>query len=177
MEKEPTPTPESQPETMVMTFEQGGEKVEVKCRFVDLNTPEYDAKFENAPLFRKNVEVKARQATTREEIETALDATQSVAEPGDWIVTNPGGEVYRVKDEIFKKAYKPKEDEEGTFIALGVPVKAVQVNEDIAFMAPWGSVQGVRSGGYIVERQDNKERYGIEKVAFESTYEAIEEEK
>ena len=126
---------------------------------------------------RKNAEVKARQATTREEIKTALDATQSVAEPGDWIVTNPGGEVYRVKDETFKNAYRSKEDEEGTFAALGVPVKAVQVNEDIAFMAPWGSEQGVRSGGYVVERQDNKERYGIEKAAFDSTYEAIEEEK
>ena len=56
-------------------------------------------------------------------------------------------------------------------------MKAVQVNEDIAFMAPWGSEQGVRSGGYVVERQDNKERYGIEKAAFDSTYEAIEEEK
>ena len=170
-------TPENQPESRVMTFEQDGEKVEVKCRLVDLNTPEYDAKFEGAPLFRKNAEVRARQATTREEIETALDATQSVAEPGDWIVTNPGGEVYRVKDETFKNAYRPKEGEEGTFVALGVPVKAVQVNEDIAFMAPWGSEQGVRSGGYIVERLDNKERYGIEKAAFESTYEAIEEEK
>ena len=175
MEKQPAP--KSQPENRIMTFGQGNKKVEVKCRLVDLNTPEYDAKFEDAPLFRKNAEVKARQATTREEIETALDATRSVAEPGDWIVTNPGGEVYRVKDETFKKAYKPKEGEEGTFVALGVPVKAVQVNEDIAFMAPWGSEQGVRSGGYVVERQDNKERYGIEKAAFDSTYEAIEEEK
>jgi hypothetical protein len=169
--------PEDSLKSRIMTFNQVGEKVEVKCRLVDLNTPEYDKEFEDAPLFRKNAEVKARQATTREEIETALDATRSVAEPGDWIVTNPGGEVYTVKKKTFENAYRQKEGEEGTFATLGVPVKAVQVNADIAFMAPWGSEQGVRSGGYVVERQDNGERYGIEKAAFEATYVAIEEKK
>jgi len=168
---------ESQPETQIMTFEQNGEKAEVNCHVIDLNTPEFVEQIKNAPLYTKKSEVKARQALIREEIQTALDATPSVAEPGDWVVTDPDGKVHRVKNEIFNKVYKPKEEAEGIFTPLGVPVKvkAIQVNEDVAFKVNWGNYQGVRAGGYIVERQDSKERFGVEKAAFDSTYEAIEE--
>ena len=171
------PSQENKPTTKIMTFEKDGQSVEVECKIVNLNTPEYDQLLENASLFKKNAEVQARKVEIREEIATALDATKAFAEPGDWIITNPGGEAYKIKDETFQNAYEPKEGEDGTFLALGVPVKAVQVNENIVFKAPWGSDQGVQASGYIVERQDNKERYGIEEEAFDTTYEAIEEEK
>jgi len=158
----------------VMNFEVDGRKLKVECRLVDLQTPEYGAKFENAPLYRKNAEVQARQATAREEVRTALDATTSTAEPGDWIVTNPTGETYRVANGTFSNAYRPIEGKVGFFEAVGVPVKVVKVEEDIAFNAPWGSLQGVRAGGYVVERTDNGERYGIDKAAFETTYVAMQ---
>jgi hypothetical protein len=161
-------------EYRIMNFEVDGERLEVECRLVDLKKPEYDAKFENAPLYRKNAEVQARQVTTIEEVRTALDATTSTAEPGDWIVTNPGGETYRVVDEIFNNAYRSIDGKVGFFESIGVPVKVVEVTENIAFMAPWASLQGVRAGGYVVERTDNGERYGIDKAAFEATYVAMQ---
>ncbi len=91
----------------------------------------------------------------------------------DWIVTNPGGEAYKVADDVFQRAYKAKKGSDGAFVSLGVPVRVVPVSENIVFKAPWGSDQGVQAGGVVVERTDNRERYGIEKEAYETTYEPV----
>lgn len=160
-------------EHKTLTFEKDGIPIEAEARVIDLHSEEFDAHFERAPMFIKNAEVRARQIQPgdSELVETALDATFSTASEGDWIVTNPGGESYTVKNETFQNAYRAKEGEEGAFIALGVPVRVVQVSENVVFTAPWGSDQGVMAGGYVVERTDNGERYGIEEQAFLDTYE------
>lgn len=150
-----------------------GQREEIPCRLVDLNSREYDQKFENATFFKKNVEVFARQATTLEMIQTELDATRNTASPGDWIVSNPGESPYVVAAEKFARLYVPKKGEENIFVSAGKPVKAVQVTSDIVFLAPWGELQAVRTGGYIIQGVEG-ERYGIDQVSFEKTYEAVE---
>jgi len=155
------------PKTKTMTFE---DDKEVICEIVDLDSPEFDQLLQDASLYIKQAEVQARQVTTKEEVKTPLDATTSIANAGDWIVTNPGGERYTVADDVFQKAYKAKPGQPGIFVAVGIPVKAIQVNRNIVFKAPWGEDQAVEAGGYIVERQDNQERYGIEEEAFLTTY-------
>lgn len=168
--------PNAQPDVKTMTFNKGGEDIEAECEVVDLSSEEFDKLFENAPQYRKNAEVKARQivGNVTEKVETALDATSSTATEGDWVVTNPGGEEYTVANDTFEGAYSAKEGEDGVFIALGVPVRVVKVDENVVFTAPWGSDQGVLAGGYVVERTDNGERYGIDEQAFADTYEAVE---
>lgn len=155
------------------------ETVEVECKIVDLSTDDFNILFENAPLFskRSDIEVQARQVTEVEEVVTALDGTESIANPGDWVVTNPGGEKYSVKEDIFANGYNKKDGSPGVFIPVGVPTKVVEVSESVVFVASWGSDQGVRAGGVVVERQDDtKERYGIEKQAFADTYERMHDE-
>jgi hypothetical protein len=147
---------------------------QVYCEEVSLDTTEFDELFEDAPYYVKNAKVFAHQVKPGEEktVKTELDATQSDAKVGDWIVTNPGGEKYVVKNDIFQNAYEST-SEDGVFISTGVPVKAVEIDKNIVFEAPWGSEEGVKTGGFVVERSDNGERYGIEREAFLETYEKI----
>lgn len=159
--------------TRVVTFIKDNNSYDVECEVVDLQDKEWDRLFEHALLYRKACEVHARQATKREVVYTPLDATSSIAESGDWIVTNPQGEMYKVKNNTFCDSYMLKEGETDVYRTLGIPVKAVRISRDIVFYAPWGNYQAVQKGGFIVERQDNRERYGIEEEAFFLTYQSI----
>lgn len=152
-----------------------GKKEKVQCELVDLRAEDYNKAVENAEWYKKSVEIRARQAIKQEKIETALDATKNVAGPGDWIVTNPGGEEYVIRAEKFAKLYEPKEGEPGLFVSKGVPVRAVRTEKNITFIAPWGEMQSVREGGYVID--NNGERYGIDRKAFTDTYKKVEIEK
>jgi hypothetical protein len=63
-------------------------------------------------LYRKAGEVQAQRATEATPVETVLadgtEETRNVAEPGDYIVTGPGGERYVVKPETFEARYVRK---------------------------------------------------------------------
>jgi len=146
----------------------------VQCKEVDLNSPEFNQMFKDALTYAKVAQVSARQVQPGEEqmVVTELDATKSKAKAGDWIVVNPGGEIYTVTNEVFQNAYKPTSSD-GMFTSKGVPVKAIEVNENIVFIAPWGEEAAVRAGGFIVERSDNGERYGVERQAFLDTYKLL----
>lgn len=97
--------------------------------FVDLNTPEFDEAFANAPLFTKVVQVYARKIEEGEDpevIRTILLNGVSEAErpledyqPGSWIVVNPGGERYLVSPDKFAKRYEPIDAEIGLFRGIG----------------------------------------------------------
>lgn len=153
-------------------FEIDGIKENVNCKVVDLATEEYDKAFKNADFFVKSAEIEARQAIEEENVETGLDATKNVANIGDWIVTNPGGEQYVISKEKFSQLYKEKENEEGSFVSAGKPVKAIRTEKNIVFTAPWGEEQSVKAGGYVIE--NNEERYGIDEQVFRDTYKEFE---
>ena len=80
-----------------------GKKEIVQCEPVDLGSEKYNKAFENAEWYKKSVGIKARQATSQENIVSGIDATKNIAEPGDWIITNPGGEQYIISAEKFAK--------------------------------------------------------------------------
>lgn len=149
-----------------------GDFVEIDCFITDLNTSEFDVKFDTAPFYKKHVEIRARRATTLEQIDTHLDATKNTANPGDWIVANPGEEPYVIKSDTFSKLYQPKEGDEGVYISIGKPVKGIEAIRDIVFVAPWGELQAVRGGGFILQNMEN-ERYGIDRESFSKTYRPV----
>jgi hypothetical protein len=138
-----------------------------------LQTAEWDSKFESASWYKKNVEVAAVQATAETPITTVLAdghvETTNTAKPGDFIVTNPSGEQYVIGEEKFKSKYEPAEDQPGVYKAIGAPIKAIQIDFDISFKAPWGEDMHMRSGDFIVDA-GNGDRYGIAQKEFNETY-------
>ncbi|SFB89941.1 PGDYG protein [Alkalibacterium subtropicum] len=57
---------------------------------------------------KKPITVKAEQTDEHKDIQT-LEGTMH-ANPGDYIITGPGGEQWPVKKEIFEKTYEIIED-------------------------------------------------------------------
>ncbi len=112
---------------------------------LDLSTDEYTERLAAAPVYAKKGKVAARQVSEREEVRTTLadgtEETVNVAEPGDVVVTNPGGESYVLKMDNFAKRYQSTE-EEGVFLAKGM-ARALPnpTGEPIEIVAPWGEKQ------------------------------------
>lgn len=90
----------------------------------------------------------------------------------DWIVTNPSGEAYIVKDSIFCEKYA-ETTTPGVYQAKGNPVTCVKVAEDISFVAPWGEVMFLGAGGMLnISSMDDI--YGIQATEFHETYKKVE---
>ncbi len=149
-----------------------GHKEEIECRIVDLSSTYFNDAFEKAYFYKKLVEIRARQASTLELVSTFLDATHNTANPGDWIVANPGEDPYVIKANRFAELYRPKPGEEDVYISIGKPVKAIPIDEDIVFIAPWGELQAVRKGGHIIQDVEGQ-RYGIDALSFSQTYHQV----
>ncbi len=154
-------------------------------QFIDLTTEQWTQRLAEAPVYAKKAMVEARQVTEREEVTTTLaDGTQetvNVAEPGDVIVTNPGGEKYVLKMEKFASRYEPT-DQEGVFHAKGMArIAENQTGRPIEVMAPWGEKQ---SGGvdcmvatiFDPEQPDDisADRYIIGRQEFQDTYTPVD---
>jgi len=153
---------------------------------VDLSTEEYTKMLAEAPIFAKKGKVEARQAAEQEEVSTVLAdgtvETVNVAEPGDIIVTNPGGEKYILKPDKFNKRYQAT-DVEGVYLAKGM-ARAINnpTGQPIQIMAPWGEVQ---NGGadcmvatvYDAAKPDEigSDRYIIGGQEFADTYAPVDE--
>lgn len=157
------------------------EPTEKVYKEVDRHDPIITEGIEKAPIYRKKGEVRAQIALGGEVIETILangmKETTNTAEPGDYIITNPGGERYIVKPDTFGKRYSPKEGENGIYEAKGY-CKAIinPFGEDIKIMASWGEVQVGDNECILADTYDPEtkslggEPYIIEKNAFEETY-------
>ena len=126
----------------------------------------------------KTTSVHAEPGIPGERIETVLknglketeNTVGTDAETGhpDWVVTAPSGERYIVTDAVFHEKYKPAPDEPGVFIPVGKPVRAVQIHENIRFIAPWGKEQFLLSGGFLM--LDPGGIYGVAEEEFPKTY-------
>ncbi len=131
----------------------------------------------------KVAKIKARQGTLGESISTKLKEgfteveketvtiDETTGQPG-WIVTNPDGEQYIVKDSVFHDKYNADPEEPGTFIPKGAPVLAVKLSENIQMVKSWGT-QNIRSGGYLTlnkGKNGNYSIYGIDEEVFKTTY-------
>ena len=146
---------------------------------IDLNAGKYDQLFKKAKYYDKYAIVKARKATAGEVIQTTLktsegdtlEETNNTAKDGDFIITNPGGEQYIIKEKQFKESYDALPN--GSFQAKG-RVKAIVTDENVQFIAPWGEKMKILAGGYLIEKED--ERYGIDAKAFYQTYRLAEKD-
>ena len=128
-------------------------------------------------LYIKATPVTARKARLGEEVVTMVESqtekgkmveTVNVAERGDWIVTNKGGESYIVSNDEFHRLYGPSE-EEGQRFPVSKPRKLIKIEEDIEFPAPWGGEMKIQSGGYL-NIDDMDGIYGINPAEFEQTH-------
>lgn len=153
---------------------------------LDLQADEWTERLAKAPIYIKKGIVMARQAEGREEIRTTLnngtEETINVAEPGDVVVTNPGGEKYVLKADVFARRYEST-DHEGLFRAKG-RIRALPnlTGSDIRVRAPWGEVQHGRPDCMIATVCDpthsdaiGSDRYLIGKDEFCTTYVSEEE--
>jgi hypothetical protein len=110
---------------------------------IDLSTPETTLALSSAQRYSKRGTVQARMAVEREEVVTTLanglEETRNVAAPGDWVVTNPTGEVYVLSDETFNKRYYEAGDK---YYARGMCRAIVNpYPHPIEILAPWGEKQ------------------------------------
>lgn len=156
-------------------------ELQVETQTVDLSTEQYTQLLTEAPVYAKKAIVEARQTTEREEVKTILadgiTETVNVAEPGDVIVTNPGGEKYVIKSEKFAKRYEAI-DENGTYRAKGM-VRIVEnpTGTPIEITAPWGEKQFGAANCMVATNYDpehpeeiSNDRYIINHQEFLDTY-------
>ena len=148
---------------------------------------------------RKTAVVQARKLTKEEKIDSrprvvvdskpyVFTETTNTAPAGSWVITNPDGEDYVIKDkykevtnpdgtktkvlvtadEQFQAKYQPTEN---GYIATEGPKKFRQVSHfDICFEASWGETQFAPKGSYICIEYGPGEEYSVTNSAFESTY-------
>ena len=133
--------------------------------------------FGPAQTYAKFARIQATQAQGGEAIETVLadgtKETANIANAGDWIVTNPGGEQYIVSAEQFAKKYEPAPElGEGWFKPKGKPQQFVQIQQDLTFVAPWGKEQFLRKGSYL-NVTDLSNIYGVAEEEFLATYKLV----
>ena len=89
--------------------------------------------------------------------------------PG-WVVTNSTGEQYIVSDSVFRNKYERIVGTEDKFKPIWNPITAVQIDENICFTAPWGEIQNLVAGGYLVFNKEFNDIYGIQEDEFNKTY-------
>ena len=129
--------------------------------------------------YQKSGEITAKIGKIGEEILTVmtngLQETKNTVtadengRPG-WVVTNSTGEQYIVSDSIFHKKYERISGTKDKFKPIWNPITAVQVDENISFVAPWGEIQNLLASGYLVFNEFFDDIYGVQNEEFIKTY-------
>lgn len=130
-------------------------------------------------IYQKFGEITARKGKIGEKIVTimgnGLEETQNtitVDENGcpGWVVTNSTGEQYIVADSAFRNKYEKVVGSEDKYKPVWNPITAVQVDENICFVAPWGEEMKLVAGGYLVFNKTFDDIYGVQREEFDKTY-------
>ena len=153
--------------------------------FIDRKSPEILSLIENAPIYKKHGLVHARLAVPGEIVSTVLasglvETPENIAEPGDWVVTNPDGEEYIVDKATFLSR-NIKTENDGEYLAVGY-CKAIQniYGKPIEILASWGRPEYGGDDCYLADTCDasgalmHGEPYIIEHQAFKDTYLPVE---
>ncbi len=145
---------------------------------------------EQIGVYKKYAGVKARPGVAGEKIATILRDGHPEVDPqhpevvsaGDWVVTNPSGEQYKISGEKFQKRYDVKAgpDKDGIYRPIASPIVAMQIHEDITIYVPWGEngaliPQNLRAGSYL-NVTDVNDIYGIAENEFYETYAPCDKE-
>lgn len=113
--------------------------------------------------------VSAYLATPGELLQTIQEnflTTVNIAKPGDWKITTMKGVQYFLSSEKMDLYYEKACT--STFTPKPKLICYVELKEPIRIMAPWKSMQYLRRGDYLVNR-DN-EFYGVLRADFEAHY-------
>lgn len=148
-------------------------------RKIDRKAAEILTALANAPVFKKQGQVKARPAVTGEKIDTMIGGvkeTENTANEGDYIVTNPSGEQYIISGKKFTARYEATA-EDGVYAAKGSCRAIVNpFSEPIEIMASWGSPQTGGADCLIADvctddgSSQDGEPYLIDASAFAESY-------
>jgi hypothetical protein len=159
----------------------GEAEFESKAKEIDRHDEKLLQGLQEAPVYKKQGEVRAQIAAGGEEVVTTLAdgsvETKNKAEQGDAIITNPGGEQYVIKADKFVKRYEAKAGEEGVYSAKGY-CRAIDnpYGEPITMMASWGEMQNGQIDCKIADTYDLEtqqvggEPYIIGRAEFNDTY-------
>lgn len=186
-------------------FDEEKELRTLREKFLGKNAPnkdnnlylKIDNEFPDSVLYayyRKYARVKAEQAG-KERVGQHLSTIMSdghvevkdavIQDPTDWIVTNPKGEAYIVKDAKFKRTYELEVGADGKHAPIGGPNAFLMIPEDIEFMVPWGEGGSLipfelKKGGYLnvtdlvknfgEKPNDQLDIYGVQRDEFKETY-------
>lgn len=142
------------------------------------------AQVADGEVYHKSAKVAAIQATEQTPVETILaDGTveaSNVAEVGDYIVANPGGEEYVVPKDKFTSSYE-ETDEPGIFQAKGI-VKAIKNPTDkwVQVEKSWGTQEGAPDCMFAATyNPENNELVGSMRIIgaqeFTDTYQLIQQ--
>lgn len=142
---------------------------------VDLETAAMDALFAAAPVYEKSVIVHAFLITEPREVVTIVGdgfiETTVTAQPGQYLIRNPGGEEYILKADNFASRYT---HESGDLYRAKGRIKAFRnpTGEAVEIMAPWGKPQFGDAQCFFALALDGNgtDRYIIEDQAFGDTY-------
>ncbi len=147
---------------------------------IDRKSADIMSALAQAPVYAKFGTVNARPAVPGEKITTTLASgakeTDNAAEEGDWVVTNPSGERYVLKEKQFSARYETSELD-GVFKAKG-SCRAIKnpFGKPIEIMASWGAPQTGDENCLIADTCDEHggtmggEPYLIDGKAFAETY-------
>jgi hypothetical protein len=67
----------------------------------------------------------------------------------DWVVTNPRGERYIIRDAVFQTKYQPVLGAADRYMPKGQTMLGLQVKENIEFPTSWGYMK-LERGGYLM---------------------------
>lgn len=96
-----------------------------------------------------------------------VETTNTAPEGGAMKVTNPSGEQYMVSPEKFASRYAL--DVDGNYAPIASPVQVKQLEENVAFKAPWGEEMRIKAGDVLVNGGPG-DVYGIQPEEFAETY-------
>ena len=135
--------------------------------------------------YTKFAHINATEAKGGEEVVTILRdgykevPKANIANPGDFIITNPGGEKYISPRKDFLKNYELIEGDLYKTKGGIVPRKFREfLGEDMIIEAPWGGPMHFRKGAMINVENISKEvpdLYAVDGREFKETYKAIQE--
>lgn len=153
------------------------------AEFLDLSTGEFTTALAEAPIYRKNVTVKARPAVPGEVVVTVtpngVEEGRNTAGDDDQVVTGANGADFILPGEKFNKLYEETEDE-GVFQSRGMArIIDNPTGEKIGILAPWGEMQYGDSESKIAVQYDPQnpdvigtDRYILDKTEFAAYKEA-----
>ena len=125
--------------------------------------------------YMKTARIKAREGVPGETIVTKLENGHKETEnpnieKGDMVVTNPGGEQYVVKADVFKKKYEIDPDNPAQYRPTGGVQEFLRLQEDLDFKVSWGDMH-MKKGDFInITGRESGDIYGIAQKEFFSTY-------